>query len=480
VILGLVAIAALLTGRRRSAAAEARPGTAVVLRAPVRRVGEIVSAFESETVAVFHRTAPRQEHIVLYVLVLMLAGMVTLASTVKLDRVVTGVGRVTPVGGQLYISPLDRSIVREVLVRAGDVVSKGQTLATLDPTFANADLAQLTQRLASHSAEVARRQAELAGRPYAPAEKDQYAMLQQGIYNQRQAEYRATLEEFDARISGAQSAIAQHRRDIQDYEKRLALARQSEKMYADLRKRGYVTEQQLIAATDTRVEVGRLLAASESQMATTTHNLGSLRAQRDAFVQKWRADTSAGLVAAQNELDATREMMRKAEKLNELSSLTAPADAIVLNVGRISTGSVASAGGDQSEEPLFTLVPLTSNLEAEIRISTNDIGFIQVGDTVRLKLDAYSFVRHGTATGIVKNISEGAFTHDEMTDTRVAPYFKAVVNITETDLRNVPENFRLIPGMTLHADILVGSRTILSYLVEGALRTGSQAMREPN
>jgi len=37
----------------------------------------------------------------------------------------------------------------------------------------------------------------------------------------------------------------------------------------------------------------------------------------------------------------------------------------------------------------------------------------------------------------------------------------------------------LIPGMTLAGDIMVGHRTILSYIVEGALRTGSEAMREP-
>jgi len=61
----------------------------------------------------------------------------------------------------------------------------------------------------------------------------------------------------------------------------------------------------------------------------------------------------------------------------------------------------------------------------------------------------------------------------------VVPYFKGRVGITEVHLRNVPAEFRLIPGMTLAGDIMVGRRTIMSYLVEGALRTGSEAMREP-
>jgi multidrug efflux pump subunit AcrA (membrane-fusion protein) len=87
-------------------------------------------------------------------------------------------------------------------------------------------------------------------------------------------------------------------------------------------------------------------------------------------------------------------------------------------------------------------------------------------------------MQHGTAKGVIKTISEGSFTTDD-NNTPVAPYFKVRVAITEVKLRNVPAGFRLIPGMTLTGDIMVGRRTILSYLVEGGLRTGSEAMREP-
>lgn len=471
-----VAVTALFTRARHKA--PAKTGTALAVRARSVGVGEIVSAFESETAALFERIAPSREHTVLYVLIAMLLSSFGAMAMVQLDRVVTGKGRIVPAGGQLFISPLDRSLVKEVLVKAGDLVKQGQVLATMDSTFASADLSQLTQRQSSLDAEVARRKAELDGRPYAPIGNKPYETLQLGIYNQRQAEYRASLQEFDARISGAQSAIAQYQRDIFDYEKRLTLARQTEQMNLDLRKKGYVTQQQVITATDARLEVGRLLANAQSQLQTTTHTMESLRAQRDAYIQKWRSEISAGQVQAQNELDATREQLRKAEKLNELVTLTAPADAVVLEVGKISQGSVASAGGDRTDDALFTLVPLTATLQAEVAVPSSDIGFIQPGDTVRLKLDAYSFVRHGTVTGMIKTISEGSFTHDETTNTQVAPYFKVTVEVRELALRNVPESFRLIPGMTLQADILVGQRTILSYLVEGALRTGSEAMRE--
>jgi len=95
-----------------------------------------------------------------------------------------------------------------------------------------------------------------------------------------------------------------------------------------------------------------------------------------------------------------------------------------------------------------------------------------------LKLDAYDFLRHGTATGHIVSISEGSFNQDS-TGNRREPYFKVRVRLDDFKLNNVPKNFRLIPGMTVAGDIMVGRRTILSYLTSGAERVSSEAMREP-
>jgi multidrug efflux pump subunit AcrA (membrane-fusion protein) len=157
--------------------------------------------------------------------------------------------------------------------------------------------------------------------------------------------------------------------------------------------------------------------------------------------------------------------------------LAAPADAVVLKVGRASVGSVIEPGASGAE-PLFTLTPLGGTLEAEVRIAARDIGFIKPGDTVRVKLDAYRFTMHGVAKGVIRSISQGSFTTTEDGQI-VAPYYKARVAITDARLRNVPAGFRLIPGLTIDGEVLVGRRTVMSYLLEGALRTGSEAMREP-
>ncbi|MGO9991013.1 MAG: HlyD family type I secretion periplasmic adaptor subunit [Steroidobacteraceae bacterium] len=443
-------------------------------------VGDLVGAFESDTVAVFVRTAPINEHVILYVLAAMLVLAVGLTSVVKLDRIVNSVGRIVTSAGSLYISPFDTGIVREVHVKAGEVVKKGQALATLDPTFTHADLLQLQQKLDSDEAAVAREEAELAGRPYVFSTTDPYQLLQGGIWQKRQAEYRSNLASFDGQIHSSEAQVTQYEADAEKYAKRLKLASDQEDVYQPLLDKGYVSKLQLMQATDTRTEMGRLLSDAQNQISQYRQTLASLKAQRDAYIQKWHSDTGAQLVVDRNDLDVTRQNLQKAQKLSDLTTLDAPADAIVLKVGRVSSGSVASGGGAQnlSQEPLFTLVPLDAPVEADVNVAAADIGFIKIGDPVQLKLDAYRFMQHGTAQGTIKTISEGSFTVDD-NNTPVDPYFKVRVSITQVHLRNVPADFRLVPGMTLAGDIMVGRRTILSYLTEGALRTGAEAMREP-
>lgn len=455
------------------------PRRAIAQRRRVDVVGDVIGAFESETAAVFLRTAPVHEHIILYALAAMFILAFGLSAVVKLDKVVTSTGRIVPAGGPLYVSPFDTGIVRQVHVKAGDVVKKGQVLATLDPTFTNADLQQLQQKLASDNAAVARIEAELAGKAYVFSDSDPSQALQGAIWQKRQSEYHYNLADFDGRIHSAEAQVTQYESNYQEYSKRLKLAQDAEKLYQPLLEKGYVSRLQLMQAADERTEMTRLSADAQNQMSSLRQTLASLKAQREAYIQKWNSEAGTELVSNRNDLDVTRQNLQKAQKLSDLVSLESPADAVVLKVGKVSSGSVASGGAQtMGVEPLFTLVPMDGPLEADVNISADEIGFIKVGDPVQIKLDAYRYMQHGTAKGIIKIISEGSFTTDE-NGSAVPAYFKVRAAITEVHLRNVPSDFRLIPGMTLAGDILVGHRTILSYLVEGAMRTGSEAMREP-
>jgi HlyD family type I secretion membrane fusion protein len=437
----------------------------------------LISAFESETQAVISRTAPYSDRAILHGLAALVVIAILLMCVLKLDKVVTGVGRVAPSAGSLYVQAFDRASVRAILVRVGDVVHKGQVLATLDPTFAGADALSLENKRASDAALVARLEAEQAGIPFTPKADDHFQALQLADWRQRQADFHASLADFDARIASAATLQARAAQDARDYDQHLQIATDLEHRMVELEQSGYGATIKTLSARDTRVDAARLLAEAHSQAEQGGHDVAALRAQRAMFINKWRDDIAVALVTARNDLNQSTQDLIKASRLRDLTSLTSPADAVVLKIGAASSGSVVEPQGAASP-PLFTLTPLGGQVEADIDIAARDVGFIKVGDKVRLKLDAYRYLAHGVAEGIVKSISEGSFTTDDE-QRPTATYFKVRVAFTKVRLHNVPKDFRLIPGMTLAGDIMVGGRTIMSYLVEGGLRGSNEAMREP-
>ena len=200
---------------------------------------------------------------------------------------------------------------------------------------------------------------------------------------------------------------------LRGYAQRLKMAQDVEKLYQPLLEKGYVSKLQVMQATDDRTERGRLWRIRRIRFVDSrNHRL--LKAQREAFIQKWHSDTGTELVTVRDDLDVTRQNLEKAQKLSDLSSLDAPADAVVLKVGKVSSGSVAGGGaqGASGQEPLFTLVPLDAPQEAEVFVNARDIGFIKVGDPVQIKLDAYRFLQHGRPKAGSRRLAS-SFTADE-------------------------------------------------------------------
>ena len=100
-------------------------------------------------------------------------------------------------------------------------------------------------------------------------------------------------------------------------------------------------------------------------------------------------------------------------------------------------------------------MPVNAPVEAEIRIASRDVGFVRPGDRCVLKIDAFNYMEHGTAEGTVRWISDNAFTTDDNSQP-VDAYYKARCSVDAMHFVDVPPKFRLIPGMTLQADVNVG------------------------
>jgi hemolysin D len=439
-----------------------------------------IRQFQSETDAI--REAP--EPLAIRATVFLLAGMfvsaIVIMSLTKVDRVVASLpgSKIVPTAQVNVYQALDPSIIKSIDVHEGDQVAQGQLLATLDPTFTGADLQQLALQVANLEAQIARDEAQLGGRKFSGPEKlspetQKYYILQKALYDQQMAQYLAQVNSFDAKIKQTQATIKKLEGDAGRYQQRDVIAKRIEDMRTTLAEHGTGSQLNLLTTQDTRLELLRTIENGQNSLLESQQTLASLKADREAFIQQWSATLSQELVKARSDLDSAKSQMEKASRHNDLVRLTASEPSVVLTLAKVSAGSVLKEG-----DAIFTLMPLKSPVEAEIHIASRDVGFVRAGDPCVLKIDAFNFAEHGAAEGHVRWVSEGAFTTDDNAQPTDA-YYKARCAVTGTHFIKVPDNFRLIPGMTLQGDVKVGTRSVAMYLLSGVTKGFSESMREP-
>jgi HlyD family secretion protein len=327
-------------------------------------------------------------------------------------------------------------------------------------------------------------QAEADGRPFAYSGLDPNLSLQAAIYGQRQAEYNFKLENYTQKINGIIAGIAKSNSDAAGFRSRLAVATSVEQMRRDLERLQVGSKLNTLAAMDNRAEMDRNLNNAQETSASMQRDLAALMAERDGYVQSWHADISEKLSDATSKLSDARESLNKAQLRRQLVELRADRDATVLTVARVSVGSVLQSG-----QQFITLVPADAPLEVEANISGRDDGFVHVGDPVAVKFDTFPFMQYGLAHGTVRSISADSFTaQDDQRNPSGAvplptnsgdPYYRSRVAIDRVDLHDTPAGFRIMPGMPVTADIKVGKRTALQYLLGRVLPVAAEGMREP-
>ncbi len=438
-----------------------------------------IRQFQSEIAAIREEPEPISVRITVLALAMMVVVAAVVLTFARVDRVISSSGgKIVSTERPTVFQALDASIIKSIDVREGDVVEAGQLLATLDPTFAAADVKQLKQQIDSLDAQISRADAELARRPLAfPANADpdfgKYEALQAQLFKERAANYAAQIKSFDQKIAQTQATIEKYQTDEEHYKDREEIAKKIEDMRNTLLKKGAGSLLNSLTSTDSRLEALRTMDFGHNSLIEAQHQLAALEADRDAFIEQWSVTASQELVTARNNRDNAMNQLEKAEKHQDLVRLTAPEQATVLSVAKLSVGSVLKEG-----DQFITLAPTRVPLEAEVQIGARDVGFIRAGDEATLKIEAFNYAEHGTAQGRVRWISEGAFTTDD-NGNPVAPYYKARIAIKAVNLTNVPKTFRLIPGMTLTGDIRVGTRSLGAYIIGGMIYGVGDAMREP-
>jgi HlyD family secretion protein len=445
-----------------------------VKRQAPRRKDSTALDFLPDADAIERDPLPPHIRITVHLLALGLLLFVAWASFSDVERIVVASGRLVNPLPNIVVQPLETSIIQKIEVRVGQVVRKGQVLATLDPTFAQADEAQLRSRLHSLDTQTRGLNAELLGKSSSLSGKDADAVLQAQLSRERQANYTAQLAKLDQNLARVAATMETNRRDQQVMAQRMKSLNEMEAMQETLMAQNFGARLQLLEARDRRLAAERELQLANNREHELRSELAALEAEKTAFIKSWRQKTMEDLLSTARDRDGINEQLQKADKRKQLVSLVSPVDAVVLDMAKLSQGSVV-----QAAEQMFTLVPLGAELEAEVKIDALDIGYIKSGDLVHVKIDAFPFQKHASLEGRVRTISEDSFRRESGAPGALDAYYLSRVAYGDSKLKKMPDKARLLPGMTLSAEIVVGKRSVMSYLLWPLTKAMDESIREP-
>ena len=148
--------------------------------------------------------------------------------------------------------------------------------------------------------------------------------------------------------------------------------------------------------------------------------------------------------------------------------MTAPISGVIQQLAVHTVGGVVTPA-----QELMRVVPQDDRLEVEAWIQNKDIGFVEEGDAVEVKVDAFPFTKYGTVPGTLDELS-----NDAISDKELGAVYAAQVALAAASIQVEDKHLDLSAGMTVTVEVKTGERRIIEYLLSPLLRYRQESIRE--
>jgi HlyD family secretion protein len=421
--------------------------------------------------------------IVLKTLLGMLLLLILWACFGRLDIVGVAEGKLIPATYLKIVQPAESGIVREILVHEGERVEANQLLMRMDTLITEADAKSIEADYQRKRLTLRRIDAELVGQAFVAQADDPPHLLAEVTAQHRanRVSQAAAMAEEGSRLAKARQELSAAQSVKQKLEETLPHYQKQDQAFEKLAKDGFAGP--LMAGDKRRERIEK-----ENELNTQYFLLESARAtiqQSEKKLTQLESDYKRQLHTERNDIqgqfDKLAQEVTKQAHRKDLQELRAPQAAIVKDLSTHTTGTVVQPG-----TILLTLVPQDETLRAEVWVTNEDIGFVRQGQPVKLKFAAFPFQKYGMVEGVVEHVSADAA--DANSGNSNAPsdpgrknqplVYKTLVMLKQMHLEMDQRRFVLAAGMQTNAEIWLGDRTVMEYLLSPVRKAWHEAGRE--
>lgn len=390
-----------------------------------------------------------------------------------LDEVTRGMGQVIPSQRVQEIQNLEGGILRQVLIREGQVVDKDDILLRIDNEQAKSSFRDASAKSLENLAAIARLEAEISGEaPNFPPEVQEKSPQ---VMQDQLSIFAARKTQLEAELTVLRSQLAQRQQEVQEMINR---RKQLLKSLNVAMKRRDIAKPLMEKKIYPRVD---FLALEENVLALQGDidglALGIPRVRQAAEEATRRIEQRVAEFqsAAQQEINTRRvelislkELMAAGEDRVTRTDVRSPVRGTVKRLNANTIGGVIRPG-----DTILEIVPLDDTLLIEARIRPADIAFLHPDQKAMVKITAYDFAIYGGLEATVEQISA-----DTIEDKRGESYYLVKLRTTTNAITYRGERLPIIPGMTASVDILTGKKSVLDYLLKPILKAQQNALRE--
>jgi membrane fusion protein, adhesin transport system len=377
---------------------------------------------------------PTQARWTLWVALIGFAALLLWAGWAELDQITRAPGQVIASARTQTVQAPEGGVLQKLLVKEGDVVTKGQLLGILERSRAQAAVNDSQAKVAALRITLARLSAEVYGRPLqfsaALQKYGDYVQNQTALYAQRQRALNEEVAAFSENLRLAQEELAMN--------------------------------QPLLQAGD----------VSKADVLRLQRQVSEIQSQITNKRNKYFQEAQTEMTKAQEELRTQEEALSDRAQLLDHTELLAPANGIVKNIKFHTVGGVLRAS-----EELLQILPTDADLIVEAKLKPGEVAFIRVGMPATIKLDAYDYSIFGSLRGAVSYISADTLTEDTKQGELI--FYRVQIKIMGREFKgSQAQGIDVRPGLTATVEIKTGQRSVLAYLTKPITKTLNQGLHE--
>jgi len=190
----------------------------------------------------------------------------------------------------------------------------------------------------------------------------------------------------------------------------------------------------------------------------------------ESAITEYRGELLQKLTEAELEYQGSLQDKIKSTMRMEHQALRAPVNGVVQQLSVNTVGAVVNRA-----DQLMVLIPEGTKLEVEAQILNKDIGFVDSGQLANVKVDAFEYTRYGSIKGDIEWVGSDSFL-----DEQKGPIYPARIKLNEVTLPRKVNNriARVVPGMSVTADIVIGERRLIEYFSGPFLRYKDESLNE--